>query len=99
VDEADRRAVTTMATVLPRPQLDPVGRRSPYEDIAEPLREQIRTGGLPPGSELPTVAQLAVANTVAVGTAHRALAALKSEGLVDVTRGRRAVVKAARLIP
>lgn len=92
VDEADRRAATTMATVLPRPRPEPVVKRSPYQDIAEGLREQIRTGELKPGDELPTVAQLAVANTVAVGTAHRALVALKAEGIVIVTRGRRAVV-------
>jgi integrase len=95
VDEADRRAATTMATVLPRPAPQPVVRRSPYEDIAEGLREQMRTGALKVGDELPTVAQVAVANTVAVGTAHRALAVLKTEGLVSVTRGRRAVVVGA----
>ncbi len=39
----------------------------PYETIAESLREQILSGALPPGAQLPTVAQLAVAHTVAVG--------------------------------
>lgn len=82
-----------MAKVLPRPKPEPVVvRRSPFEDIADTPREMIRAGELQAGDELPTVAQLAVANTVAVGTAHRALAALKAEGLVLVTRGRRAVV-------
>jgi DNA-binding GntR family transcriptional regulator len=33
-----------------------------------------------------------VANTVAVGTAHRALTLLKDERLIEVTRGRRATV-------
>ncbi|GLZ48071.1 site-specific integrase [Actinomycetospora sp. NBRC 106375] len=93
VDEADRRAATTMATVLPRPVPEASVRRSPYEGIAEALREQIRSGALQPGAELPTVAEIAVANTVAVGTAHRALAALKADGLVRVSRGRRAVVQ------
>ncbi|GAA4893789.1 hypothetical protein GCM10023203_54990 [Actinomycetospora straminea] len=95
VDEADRRAATTMATVLPRPVPQASVRRSPYEDIAEALREQIRCGALQPGAELPTVAEIAVANTVAVGTAHRALASLKADGLVSVSRGRRAVVRSA----
>lgn len=66
--------------------------RGPYETIAEALREDIRAGRLKPGDELPTVAELVVANTVAIGTAHRAMALLKDEGLIDVTRGRRATV-------
>jgi integrase len=92
VDEADRRAATTMATVLPRPVPKASVLVSPYEAIASSLRDQIASGELRPGDELPTVAQLAVANTVAVGTAHRAIAALKAEGLIEVARGRRAVV-------
>ena len=56
--------------------------RGPYETIAEALRDDIRSGRLKPGDELPTVADLAVADTVAVGTAHRAMALLNDEGLV-----------------
>src|SRR3712207_4202651 len=61
----------------------------PYTTL---FRSQIRTGQLKPGDQLPTIAELAVANTVAVGTAHRALALLRDEGLVEVARGRRAIV-------
>ncbi len=71
--------------------------RGPYDTIAEALREDIRTGRLKPGDQLPTVAELAVANTVAVGTAHRAMALLKDEDLIEVARSRRAVVGNARL--
>ncbi|HYZ07962.1 MAG TPA: tyrosine-type recombinase/integrase [Pseudonocardiaceae bacterium] len=93
VDEADRRAATTMANIIPRPV--PVqSARGPYERIAATLRDDIHAGRLKPGDQLPTVAELAVANTVAVGTAHRAMALLKDEGLIDVTRGRRAIVVA-----
>jgi integrase len=92
VNEADRRAADTMATIVPKPVPAPVLPRGPYETIAENLREQIRSGALPPGAQLPTVAQLAVANTVAVGTAHRAVTILKAEGLIEVARGKRAVV-------
>ena len=66
--------------------------RGPYETIAEALRDDIRSGRLKPGDELPTVADLAVADTVAVGTAHRAMALLNDEGLIDVARGRLATV-------
>jgi integrase len=93
VDEADRRAATTMANIMPRPVAVQQA-RGPYEEIAASLRDDIRAGRLKPGDQLPTVAELAVANTVAVGTAHRALTLLKEEGLVEVTRGRRATVAA-----
>jgi len=94
VDEADRRAASTIAGVMPTP-VPGHQPRGPYEHIAEALREDIRSGRLQPGDQLPTVAELAVANTVAVGTAHRAMALLRAEGLIDVARGRRAVVTAA----
>jgi len=93
VDEADRRAATTMANIMPKPVPVPLV-REPYEKIAESLRDDIHAGRLKPGDQLPTVVELAVANTVAVGTAHRAMALLKDEGLIDVTRGRRAIVAA-----
>jgi integrase len=96
VNEADRRAADMMATIVPRPVPTPVV-RGPYETIAEALHEQIRSGVLKPGDQLPTVAELAVANNIAVGTAHRALTLLKREGLIDVARGRRAVVSAGAL--
>jgi integrase len=91
VDEADRRAATTMANVMPRPV--PLSRpRGPYEIIAATLRDEIQRGLLKPGDQLPTVAELAAAHTVSVGTAHRAIALLKNEGLIEVARGRRAIV-------
>lgn len=80
-----------MAGIMPTPV--PVQQpRGVYEEVAETVREAIRGGRLKLGDELPTVAELAAAHAVAVGTAHRALALLKDEGLVDVARGRRAVV-------
>ncbi len=96
VDEADRRAATTMAGVLPQPAPTP-RTRSPYEALADALRERIRSGELAPGDQLPTLAELALANTVAVGTAHRAIALLRREGLIEATRGQRAVVAARHL--
>ncbi len=94
-------AATTIASIMPKPVPVP-SVRGPYETIAEALRDDIRSGRLKPGDELPTVADLAVANlavanlavanTVAVGTAHRAMALLNDEGLIDVARGRLATV-------
>ena len=68
--------------------------RSPYEVIAHTLREQIRDGRLAAGDLVPTTAELAQAHAVSIATAHRAIALLHEEGLIEVSRGRRAVVVA-----
>ena len=92
VDEADRRAATTMASIVPTPSAPTSRPLNPYEVIAAAFREQIRLGRLKPGHPLPTVLEIATTHSVAAGTAHRALALLKADGLIQVTRGRRAVV-------
>ncbi len=93
--ESDQRAATTLAARMPprpRPSTEPVRPASPYQTVAEALREKIVSGKIKPGHVLPTVSEVAEAYGVAVGTAHRAIATLRSEGLIDVARGRRAVV-------
>ncbi|HET9254977.1 MAG TPA: GntR family transcriptional regulator, partial [Pseudonocardiaceae bacterium] len=55
-------------------------------------RAQIASGELPIGSALPTHKQLAEQHGIAASTAHRVTALLSSEGLVEVSRGRRAIV-------
>jgi hypothetical protein len=92
VDEADRRAATTMAGIMPVPVAAPRAPRGPYEVIAAGLREQIVTGRLPAGDQLPTIADLATRHGVAVGTVHRAMDLLHSEGLIAASPGRRSVV-------
>jgi integrase len=94
VDEAGQRAATTMGGIMPA--ITPVSRppRGPYEVIAAELRAQIRDGRLAPGGLVPTTAELAAAHKVSVATSHRAVALLSAEGLIEVSRGRRAVVKA-----
>ena len=94
VDEADKRAAATIADIMPRPVPAAPLPRGPYEIIAAALREQIQLGHLKPGDHMPTVVELAAAHLVAIGTAHRALSLLKNEGLIEVSRGRRAVVAA-----
>jgi hypothetical protein len=95
VDEAGQRAATTMAEIMPAivvpaPRLP----RGPYEVIAADLRQQIEDGRLAPGSLVPTTNELATAYNVSIATSHRAIAVLNSEGLIEVSRGRRAVVRA-----
>jgi integrase len=94
VDEAGQRAANTMAGIMPE-LVAPARRppRAPYEVIAETLREQIEDGRLEAGDLVPTTAELAQAHTVSIATAHRAIALLHSEGLIEVSRGRRAVVR------
>ncbi|WP_255375786.1 GntR family transcriptional regulator [Saccharomonospora sp. CUA-673] len=45
-----------------------------------------------PGSMLPPVSELATRYHVSTGTAHRAIAELKSAGYVAASRGKRATV-------
>lgn len=66
--------------------------RGPYIQIARDLRGAIRCGALGVGDVLPTVKDLARRYAVAVGTAHRAVALLTDEGLIQASRGRRPVV-------
>lgn len=107
VAEADQRAAgslagrmpslplhLTQAGDLPAPAAPPVEKEptNPYQRIAADLRGAILSGILQPGAVLPTVDELAARYTVSYGTAQRALAALRTAGLVTVSRGRRATV-------
>jgi GntR family transcriptional regulator len=67
--------------------------RPAYLRIAEELREQIRTGGYPPGSRLPTMTVLAAANEVSEIVIRQAIALLRNEGLVETRRGGGTVVR------
>ena len=94
VDEAGQRAAGTMAGIMPQLAAPPVrAPRGPYELIAASLREQIHTGRLAPGDLVPTTHDLAVTHNVSIATAHRAIALLTDEGLITVSRGRRATVR------
>jgi integrase len=101
VSEADQRASAALASRVPeRPQpLSPTERaqtnpRSPYEKLAADIRSQIVGGALEVDAELPPIKELAATHEVSVGTAQRAVQLLKSWGLVEVARGRRARVLA-----
>jgi len=92
VDDADRRAAETIAGIVPRPDALAREPRGPYKEIARKIRAAIESGELPEGTELPTVVEMGATHGVSPATAHRAIALLRSEGLVNVSRGRRAVV-------
>ncbi|WP_073381657.1 GntR family transcriptional regulator [Nocardiopsis flavescens] len=76
-------------------------RESPlYAQVAEQLREQIRSGQLAPEDEVPTERDLASKHGVSRGTAVKALEQLVTEGLVtpgNTRAGRR--VRDLRILP
>jgi GntR family transcriptional regulator len=58
-----------------------------HERIAADLREQIRTGALLAGSQLPSVAELAEHYGVSGETLRHAMRTLQTEGLIEVRHG------------
>ncbi|WP_243229686.1 GntR family transcriptional regulator [Microbacterium sp. CIAB417] len=67
-----------------------------YTQIADDLREQIASGNLRPGDDVPTEAELAARWRTSRGPIRNALAALRGEGLIETTRGRPARVVARK---
>ncbi|WP_258068033.1 GntR family transcriptional regulator [Rathayibacter sp. AY1B5] len=59
-----------------------------YKAIADDLRQSIASGTLAPGDEVPTEGELAAKWNTSRGPIRNALAALRSEGLIETTRGR-----------
>ncbi|GAA3220300.1 hypothetical protein GCM10017691_04470 [Pseudonocardia petroleophila] len=104
VAEADQRAMKLAGVRMPPPPIsnhtiETAGlsttqpcRSSPYRRIAKDLRSAIACGAITAGYTLPTITTLQQRYGVSAGTAHRAIALLKTEGLIATTRGKRAVV-------
>lgn len=98
---ADQRAANALSGRMPlRPAsaanktiVEEVAEDDPaHKRIAAHLRGAIESGVLAPGDALPTVKALAQRYEVVPSTAHRAITSLASEGLVVVSRGKRAAV-------
>jgi len=79
VEQADQLAAEKIAAIAPRPQPELIVPRGAYESLAQARREDILSGRLRPGDQLPTLVELAAEYTVAVGTAHRAITLLSGE--------------------
>jgi len=67
--------------------IDPNARASPYEQVREQIRAQVRAGELAPGTRLPTVRRLAGDLGLANNTVARAYRELEALGVIE-TRGR-----------
>jgi len=64
-----------------------------YLQLAELLREQIRSGKLPPRSRVPSLVDLAAKYELAEMTVRKALRLLIDEGLIETRPGRGTFVK------
>lgn len=66
-----------------------MARRQQHQVIASHLRAAIQNGTFPPGSPIPSEAELGKQFGVARGTIRQAIATLRSEGLLSSGQGRR----------
>lgn len=71
---------------------------SVYKRIADELRQQIENGTLPAGGDVPTEGELARRWGTSRGPIRNALAELRTEGLIETTRGRPSRVAERRVV-
>jgi GntR family transcriptional regulator len=69
-----------------------------YHEVADALRQQIATGELQPGADVPSQTELAAKYGIGAGTARLALNALVTEGLITAGRGRGRQVRDRRIL-
>ncbi|MEU6140113.1 GntR family transcriptional regulator [Streptomyces sp. NPDC047081] len=81
---------------VPKAEPDAHDRRSLHERIAADLRDDIMSGELPPGANLPSTAQLKTRFEASNATIQKALQLLKDEGLVVGRAGAAVMVRAHR---
>jgi len=70
-----------------------------YTQIIAEIKDQIRSGRLVPGDELPSVRELAETLEVNLHTVHKAYQVLRDQGVIHLRLGRRARVAALRTMP
>ena len=76
-------------------RIDPESATSLFEQVAASVRADIVAGRLVAGDRLPAAKEIAAALEINVHTVLRAYQQLRDEGLVDLRRGRGAVVTGA----
>ena len=73
--------------------IDPHAPEPSYVQLADALREMIRSGEIAPRRAIPSITYLTGETGLAVGTVRRAIALLVDEGLVYTVPGRGTFVK------
>jgi GntR family transcriptional regulator len=73
-------------------RIDPASAVPLFEQLAASVRSEASRGNLRAGDRLPAAREVAVSLDINVHTALRAYQLLRDEGLVDLRRGRGAVV-------
>jgi len=73
--------------------IDPLGPTPVYQQLATILRARIDSGDLAPNRPIPSETALQQEHGVARGTARRAVALLRDEGLVVTVKGRGTFVR------
>lgn len=73
-------------------RIEPDSARPRHTQLADQVREHIRSGAIAPGQRLPTARDVADSVEVNVHTVLRAYQTLRDEGLIELRRGRGAVV-------
>ncbi len=71
-----------------RPLIDPEGATPVYRQVADVLRRRIASGELRPNRPVPSETQLEAEFEIARGTARKAIAVLRADGLVVTIPGR-----------
>lgn len=76
-------------------KIDTESSRPLFEQVAGAVRAELAGGSLVPGGRLPPAKEIAAALEINVHTVLRAYQQLRDEGLIDLRRGRGAVVTVA----
>ena len=73
-------------------RIDPASNETIFSQLAASVRAEIGRGALRPGDRLPSAREVAASLDVNIHTVLRAYQDLRDEGLIDLRRGRGAVV-------
>jgi GntR family transcriptional regulator len=79
--------------------IDETDLRPIYAQLVAQIKEQVMSGALRPGQELPSVRELATSLGINLHTVHRAYQKLRDEGVIQLRLGRRAKVAPLRKTP